>query len=929
MTKQFIGRYEIKKELGRGGMATVFRAYDPRFDRDVAIKLLAQHAGADDLVRQKFEAEAQLIAALEHNSIVPVYDYGTHDNRPYLVLRLMTGGTLADQLARGALSIPQVDLILGRICAALDKAHSKHIIHRDLKPANILLDEEGLPYLADFGIARLVDVTQTKTIIGTPSYMAPEQALGQPLSPQTDVYQMGVVLFEMLTGVVPFQAETPTAVVYQHVHEPIPRLSQLAPHVPPYYQPVLDTAMAKQAAQRPASAGALHTLFQQAPHSYPSAPKPAPATPKSRSKPAYGLWLGGTLLALTLVAGLFLVGQAFFSSNASNEGQDIAAQGVLPAPNESDITPSATATVPPTATIAPTLEPSATSTDMPTPSPAANGTAVPVNAPETTTIRPQDNQRMVYVPAGVFPMGLASSVANVSPQPDEAPVRNVTLDEFWIDETEITNAQFAAFLNVNGNRIAGQAGNSWLNLNDDFTLITESNGNYTPKSGADNLPVVMVTWYGAQAYCQWAGGALPTEAQWAYAARGPQGLLYPWGNAPDEAPLNFCDANCQYEQVKDNSFDDGFAQLAPVGSYPAGRSWVAALDMVGNAWEWTADWYGAYEATATTNPTGASNGDQKVLRGGSWGEALANARATIRQPYSPDARNGLIGFRCVVGEAVSDTAVDTTIPPVTLSNDTTVVHDTPQILIPAGEFQMGDNNGNQDEQPTHTVYLDAYSLDQTEVTNAQFAQFVAATGHQTTAEQNGYGWIYTGNWQEVPDANWRFPQGPNNGQGIDNHPVVQISWYDADAYCSWAGHRLPTEAEWEKAARGAEPRAYPWGNSFDGRRLNFCDANCTTEMSVDDGYAGTAPVGSYPDGASPYGVLDMAGNVFEWVADWYAPDYYANSPARNPTGPAEGQFKVLRGGAWRFSPANSLTTAREVSNPTGYNDNIGFRCAQD
>ena len=124
-------------------------------------------------------------------------------------------------------------------------------------------------------------------------------------------------------------------------------------------------------------------------------------------------------------------------------------------------------------------------------------------------------------------------------------------------------------------------------------------------------------------------------------------------------------------------------------------------------------------------------------------------------------------------------------------------------------------------------------------------------------------------------------------------------------------------------------RAYPWGSTFDGARLNFCDANCTSDVSANDGYEFTAPVGSYPAGASPYGVLDMAGNAFEWVADWYGANYYANSPARNPVGPADGQYKVLRGGSWQFSRNAALATAREVSNPVMYNDSIGFRCAQD
>jgi len=242
-----------------------------------------------------------------------------------------------------------------------------------------------------------------------------------------------------------------------------------------------------------------------------------------------------------------------------------------------------------------------------------------------------------------------------------------------------------------------------------------------------------------------------------------------------------------------------------------------------------------------------------------------------------------------------------------------------QVFVPAGSFMMGSEDGGDNERPVHEVTLDAFWLDRTEVTNAQFELFVSETGFQTTAEQEGGGYIVSNNeWTYTEGADWRHPQGPSsNLNGLGPHPVVLVSWDDATAFCAWAGGRLPTEAEWEVAARGPESRVYPWGDTFDGERLNFCDVNCPfdwADKSVDDSYAYTAPVGSYPDGASWVGALDMAGNVWEWVNDWYDSGYYGQSPDENPSGPASGEYRVLRGGAWGNGDGDARSSYRSTTN---------------
>jgi formylglycine-generating enzyme required for sulfatase activity len=255
------------------------------------------------------------------------------------------------------------------------------------------------------------------------------------------------------------------------------------------------------------------------------------------------------------------------------------------------------------------------------------------------------------------------------------------------------------------------------------------------------------------------------------------------------------------------------------------------------------------------------------------------------------------------------------------------------VYVPEGEFTMGNDKGSANEQPQHIVYLDAYWIDRTEVTNAMFALFVEATGYQTDAEKQGDAWIFDGTgWSEVQGADWQHPQGPaTNLTNLENHPVVNVSWNDATAYCEWAGARLPSEAEWEKAARGTDGRTYPWGEQEPaGNLLNFGDVNLypdSADKSANDGYKFTAPVGSYPAGASPYGALDMAGNVWEWVNDWYRETYYRSAPTSNPSGPINGEGRVLRGGSWNHDVLDIRSSMRIWVNPSDAIDNFGFRCA--
>jgi formylglycine-generating enzyme required for sulfatase activity len=275
----------------------------------------------------------------------------------------------------------------------------------------------------------------------------------------------------------------------------------------------------------------------------------------------------------------------------------------------------------------------------------------------------------------------------------------------------------------------------------------------------------------------------------------------------------------------------------------------------------------------------------------------------------------------------TSTATPTTAP---LPPEATPTGPTPTPLpllveIPAGEFAMGSDEGRSNERPVHLVYIDRFFIDRTEVTNAEFSEFLNDQGNQVEGGET---------WLDIDDPDSLIIE--RNGifqprTGFANHPVIEVTWYGARAYCEWRGRdqpgmvRLPTEAEWEKAAAWDEGTSmhhvYPWGDDWFQESVNAD----TPIITVTETAPHTMAIGSFPSGASPYGVLDMSGNVWEWVADWYGLAYYAESVGENPAGPSDGADKVVRGGSWRSPPAFARTSVREHNAPD-YTFDIGIRC---
>ena len=288
------GPYRILAPLGRGGMAAVYEAHDPSLDRRVALKVLPAEFLHDPAFAERFGQEARVAAKLEHPHIVPIHAYGIEGGRPWMAMRLVTGGSLAERVRRSPLSPGETAAVLRDVAAALDYAHARGVVHRDVKPANVLLDEAGRAYLADFGIARMLEgssvATATGVIQGTPSYMAPEQAMGAKVDRLADVYALGVVAFECLTGRVPYTGTTPVAILMKHVQEPVPEPT--AAEVAPALTAVLRRCLAKTPADRWPTAGAFSAALDAAAADAPQwadldslptlevPPSPEPGTPR-------------------------------------------------------------------------------------------------------------------------------------------------------------------------------------------------------------------------------------------------------------------------------------------------------------------------------------------------------------------------------------------------------------------------------------------------------------------------------------------------------------------------------------------------------------------------------------------------------------------------------------------------------------------------
>jgi len=617
---QTFERYKIIERLGEGGMATVYKAYDERLDREVAIKVIRRDAfPADqiDMLLKRFERESKSLAKLSHPNIVGVLDYGEHEGSPYLVMEYLSGGTLKERLGKPLPWREAIQLVLP-IAHALEYVHDRNIINRDVKPSNVLMTEKGQPMLTDFGLVKIfgdeskenTNLTSSGSGLGTPDYMAPEQWTGETTA-QSDLYSLGVVLYEMVTGYRPYTADTPAGVLLKQATEPLPLPKKYIPDLPQNVESVLLKALAKQPKDRYAN---MHTFVSEMQNLLAGKEVLATLTntetlrdqmtgkiskqavesslaQTSSLKGRLPIFIGVGVLCLIVAFGgyLFVSNSGLLATPAPTQTESVA-----PIATEVPLTEEIEATVAPTEVVLPT------ETSFP------------------TEIKDQKNVTMVYIPEGEFTMGDDSS-GDVSLHPES----KIHTDAFYIDKFEVTNEQYDACVYAVECRRPLQVGSVTHNT-------------YFSNPVFAKYPVIYVDWKMAKAYCEWRGARLPTEAEWEKAARGTEDKrIYPWGSN---------DLDCSFA-----NFHGCLGDTAPVNQYEKGVSVYGVYGLSGNVWEWTSSLLSKYPYDPDDGREDPDKRGERIARGGAWrafGGNGENVRLDTRLQLDPAYAGAYVGIRC-------------------------------------------------------------------------------------------------------------------------------------------------------------------------------------------------------------------------------------------------------------------------------------------
>jgi serine/threonine protein kinase len=615
------GKYEILDKIGEGGMAIVYKAYQKNLERIVALKVIKESFASNEDFLKKFIREAKAMAGISHPNVIRVYDYGQDGDLYFIVMEYLDGDTL-DKIIKSdnRLSVDQILEYLSPIAEALHAIHKKGLVHRDIKSSNIFITHDGHSILMDFGIAYYTDRTiDLNNILGTPEYMSPEQTQGSKLDGRSDLYSLGIVMYESLTGQVPFSGDSITAVITKVLNEKpsIPRPDES--QIPRWLLNLVNKLLEKKAENRIESAEALIKMLQSRKSTI-----QLDAISKIRGiaqiknyRKVLGISSGLLILILFVIAINFFIGQSqristLSTSEPVNNNQEnellTHAEQFMQLNNFS---------------MAFRMY-----NQIPSTSSHFNEAEIQKEICLTEMKTALFMDELQLIPGGSFYMGSEKG------RDDEKPLHKVNINPFRITKYEITNKQFCEFLNASGCAMNGKVNGVYIFDKHSNPRIIFNHGEYTCQNDASSLPAYGVTWDGANLFCHFFNGRLPTEAEWEYVA--------------SECGVNKTNLTIpQNDQIAWYSNNSG-GIVHEVGMKNPNS--LGVFDLSGNVWEWCQDFYRAsyYSTSLVNNPMGPSNGTSHVIRGGDCQTPGICIQSTYRSNANSEGNTGdFIGFRMV------------------------------------------------------------------------------------------------------------------------------------------------------------------------------------------------------------------------------------------------------------------------------------------
>ncbi len=887
-------KYEFIKPLGQGGFSKVYLLRHKHLDEEHALKIMdfdnisrrleeGNPTGRDKEfinVRKRFINEAKLYQKINHPNIARIYDIdmikeeSTDVEIPFIVMQCVKGENLGEVIKkRSPMGIKETIAICEDILDALDVIHKNGIVHRDVKPSNIIIEKSGKAVLIDFGLAKDMyadtRLTSTEMVMGTPLYMSPEQFKDiRGADPPADIYAFGVILYEMLTGTPPYSG-TNFEIMYGHLEGSIPDASRNIPGLPIEMDDLIKKAMAKNAEDRYGKV----EYYKSELRSISEKIKKQEETRNKKSNPGVDVVRGETVVSrpskkpprktnktwriifaviLAAAASIFLVIDPIDIWKGSRAGQD----STTKVQNDDSAQESAQ--------------------PQKTPQPRVTEMASLKNGSASESTQPQETPQLLETKTSPYREYIKSATELIE-------ANNYDKATEFLDEAKKIddNAEVRALFEKIAEKKREIMSNDYKRLNEFLKGDADKNkkigecrnflsshkntpqSTHTKEMVSDTNKFITQLEKEIKADKQYLGYIDSVKR---HIKNGDlKKAHYSLNSARKIKETN--EVKYLLAEIEKKQIGNMKADFEKIREFMKGGGDTNVKIM-----EWR-DFLNKHRDIPQNNETDLmkSEADKFIFQLNNFKMTDPSSKK-IKDKAKKIYKNDKGFWEADFGDGII------------------------MIYIPAGEFTMGANDGDDDEKPPHKVYLDGYWIGKYEVTFALYDTYCEETG------------------TKKPDA---------EGWGRGQRPVINVSWHDASAYCGWLSRetglsfKLPTEAQWEKAARGADKRRYPWGNDFDKSKCN------SDESSLNR----TIPVGSFPDGASPYGCFDMAGNVWEWCSDFFDDKYYQKSPSKNPQGPDSGPGRVRRGGSWGYRTDGCRASYRARGDPAYCGSLAGFRLA--